>query len=80
MHNPTRRFFIRVRKETRGLVPCTWARFPRKLAPRSIANSARSLGAHIPHSIPRIVAGMRKREWKNLISVPPRKAARNPIP
>jgi hypothetical protein len=38
----------KVTRETRDLVPCTWARFPRKLAPRCIATSARSMRVHIP--------------------------------
>jgi hypothetical protein len=44
------------------------SRFPRKLAPRSIATSAKRMD--VPHTIPRIVVGMRKTEQKNLISAP----------
>jgi hypothetical protein len=79
IHTPTRSLHTRARKETRGLVPSIWARFPRKLAPRSIATSARSMGVRTPCTIPRIVVGTRKTEQKNLISALPRKAERNPI-
>jgi hypothetical protein len=80
MHNPTRRLLTRVRRETRGLILSLRARFPRKLAPRSIATSTRSMGAHIPCTTPRIVVGTRKTEQNNPISVLPRKVERKPIP
>jgi hypothetical protein len=80
MRNPTRRLLTRVRRETRGLVLSLWARFLRKLAPRSIATSARSMGVHIAHTTPRIVVGMRKMERINPSSMPSRKVERNRIP
>ncbi len=80
IHNPMRRLLTRARRETRGLVPSLWARLPRKLAPRSILTSARSMGACIPCTIPRIVVGTRKTGWSNPIFTPPRKAERNPTP
>jgi hypothetical protein len=42
-HYPTRMLLTRVRKKTRGLALSLWVRFPRKLALRSIATSARSM-------------------------------------
>jgi hypothetical protein len=46
MHNPMRKLLTWVRKETRQIL---LSEFPRKLAPRSIATSARSMGACILH-------------------------------
>jgi hypothetical protein len=64
MRNPTSSLLTKARKETRGLVPSIRARFPGKPKSRSIATSARSMGACIPGTIPRIVVGMRKTELK----------------
>jgi hypothetical protein len=80
IHNPPRKLPTRARMETRDLVLSLQLKSPRKLAPRSIATSARSKGAHIPCTTGRIVVGMRKMEQKNPNSAPPRKAERNPIP
>jgi hypothetical protein len=63
-HNPTRRLLTRARSETRSLVPSLGERFTRKLAPRSIATSVRSMGAHIPYTISRSAVGTRKTEQK----------------
>jgi hypothetical protein len=52
------------RKKTRGLVPNLQPGFSRKLAPRSIATSAISMGACIPRKTPKIVVGTRKTEQK----------------
>ncbi len=57
MHNPTRKLPTRLRKETRGLVPSLWPGSPGKLTPRNIATCARSMGARIPCTTPRIVVG-----------------------
>jgi hypothetical protein len=51
MHNPPRKLPTRLRKETREMVPSLWPESQRKLAPRSIAISARSMGAPIPCTI-----------------------------
>jgi hypothetical protein len=77
MHNSTSSLLTRARKEKRSLVLSIWARFPRKLVPRSIETYARSMGTCISCTIPRIVVGMRKTEQKNPFSVPPKKAERN---
>jgi hypothetical protein len=53
---------------------------PRKLAPRSIATSARSMGVHILHTTGKIIISMRKADQKKPISVPLGKVERNPIP
>jgi hypothetical protein len=68
MHNPTRRLCTKVRRVTRDLAPILRAGFTRKLPPRSIATIARNMGAHIPHTILRVVVGTRKMEHKNLTS------------
>ncbi len=54
--------------------------FPRKSALRSIANYARSMGAHIPHTTLVIVVGLRRTERRNPVSAPPRKAGIRVIP
>jgi hypothetical protein len=65
----------------RCLVPSLQPESPRKLAPRrSIATSARSMGARVPHTTPQTTVGTRKLKQKNLIPVPQRKAEINPIP
>ncbi len=64
VHNATRSLLTRVRKEASGLAPSMWARLPRKLAPRSIATSPRSMGVHVPHTIARIVVGTERRNRK----------------
>jgi hypothetical protein len=53
-------------------------RVPRKFALRSIATSARSMGAHILCTTQKIVISMRKLDWKKPISVLLRKAETNP--
>ena len=52
----------------------------RKLMPRNTATFARSMGARTQCTIIVMVLGSRKTEWINPISVPLRKAERNPIP
>jgi hypothetical protein len=64
MHNPTRKLPIRVRKETRDLVLSLWPESPRKLAPRSIATSERSIGLCIPRKTQKIIISMRKTDSK----------------
>jgi hypothetical protein len=59
------------------------ARVPRKSALRSlrsIANYARSMGAHIPRTTHVIVVGLRRMVQKNLVSALLRKAERKTIP
>ncbi len=79
-HKPMRRISSRARKETRSLVPSLRARFPRKLASRSIATCARNMGVHIPCTIPRIVVGKQKMEQRNLTSAPSRKGVKKSNP
>jgi hypothetical protein len=63
-----------------NLVPNLWPESPRKSPLRSIATCARSMGGvHTPCTIPRTVVGMRKKERRKPISVPPREPERNPI-
>jgi hypothetical protein len=50
MHNPARKLPIRARNETSHLVLSLQSDSPRKLAPRSIATYARSMGARITHN------------------------------
>jgi hypothetical protein len=73
----------KTRKGRNALVPILRSGFPRKSALkslRSIANYARSMGAHIPRTTHVIVAGTRRTEQKNLVSAPLRKAERKTIP
>ena len=77
MHNPARKLPTKARKET---ILSLQSEFPKKLAPRSIATSARSMGACILCTIQETVVSIRKTEQKNLISALPRKVERNPIP
>jgi hypothetical protein len=70
----------RARKGRNALVPILWSGFPRKFALRSIANYARSMGAHIPCTKLVIVVGLRRTERKNPVSAPPRKADIRVIP
>jgi hypothetical protein len=79
MHNPTGKITIRARKETRDLVLSLWPESPRIFALRSIATSARNMGAHILHMTQKIDVSMIKTDQKKQISMPPRKAERNPI-
>jgi hypothetical protein len=51
----------------RDLVLSSQPESPRKLAPRSIATSARNMGVHIPRTTQRVVVGTRKTEWKKPI-------------
>ncbi len=55
-------------------------RVQKRYIPRNIATCARSIGAGTRHTILAIVIILRKTERKNPISVPLRKAERNPIP
>ncbi len=80
MHNPLRKLLQRTRKETRDLVQSLLTKFQRKLKARSIATSARNMGAHIPCTIHKIVVGTRRTEMRNPTSVQPRKTQENPIP
>ena len=65
------------------LVPILQSGFPRKStlkSLRSIANYARSMGVHIPHTTLVIVIGLRRMEKRNPVSAPPRKADIRVIP
>jgi hypothetical protein len=55
-------------------------RVPRKSDLRSISNSARSMGAHIPCTTLVIVVGLRRTEQRNPVSALPRKAEIRVIP
>ncbi len=66
-------------KKCRGTEATVWGG-PRKFASRSIAACARSMGVHIPPTTLVIDVGLRKRERRNLISAPLRKAVRKVIP
>ncbi len=57
LRNPTS-LPIRARKGRNALVPIPRSGFPRKSALRSIANYARSMGAHIPCTTLVIVVGL----------------------
>ncbi len=79
LRNPTS-LPTKARKGRKALVPILWFGFPRKSALkslRSIANYARSMGVHIPHTTQVIVVGLRRMEQKNLVSTPLRKAKEN---
>jgi hypothetical protein len=81
LRNPTS-LPTKVRKGRNALVPILQSGFPRKSALRSlrsIANYARSMGAHIPCTTHVIVVGLRRMEQKNLVSAPLRKAERKTI-
>jgi hypothetical protein len=80
MHNPARKLPTRAIKETSNLVLSLWPESPRKLAPRSIATSARNMGTCILYTTQETVVNMRKMERRKLISATERKAERNPIP
>jgi hypothetical protein len=67
-------------KGKKCLVPILWPGFPRKFVLRSIAICARSMGARIPCTTFVIVAGLRRTERRNLISVLLRKAKRKVVP
>jgi hypothetical protein len=77
--NHLRKLLTRASRARSNLVPNLRPEFPRKLAPQSIATYARGMGACTLHTIPRNVESMTVIERRNLISVPPRKAERNPI-
>ncbi len=79
MRNPTS-LPTRVRKGRNALVPILRYGFPRKSKLRRIANSARSMGAHIPHTTLAIVVGLRRTERRNPVSAPLRKADIRAIP
>jgi hypothetical protein len=70
----------RARKGIKALVPILRSGFPRKSDLRSIANSARSMGACIPCTTLVIVVGLRRTERRNPVSAPPRKAGIRVIP
>jgi hypothetical protein len=81
LRNPTS-LPTKARKGRNTLVPILQSRFPRKStlkSLRSIANYARSMGAHIPCTKHVIDVGTRRTEQKNLVSVPLRKAERKTI-
>jgi hypothetical protein len=65
---------IRARYGRNALVPIQWSGLPRKSNLRSIANSARSMGVHIPRTTLAIVVGLRRMERRNPVSAPLRKA------
>jgi hypothetical protein len=67
MLNPARKLPTRARKETSNLVVMLLSESPGKLTPRSIATSARSMGAQILCTIQETVISMRKMEWRKLI-------------
>jgi hypothetical protein len=52
----------------------------KRYVPRNTVTCARSIGARTRRTTLAIAVVLRKAEWKNLISLPPRKAERNPIP
>jgi hypothetical protein len=82
LRNPTS-LPTKARKGRNALVPILRSGFPRKSALsslRSIANYARSMGVHIPHTTHVNVIGFRRTEQKNLVSVPLRKVERKTIP
>jgi hypothetical protein len=51
MHNPARKLSTKERKETMDLVVILLSESPKKLAPRRIETSARSMGVPIQHTI-----------------------------
>jgi hypothetical protein len=59
-----RKLLTRARKETSGLIQNLRPGSPRKLAPRNIATSARSMGVCIPCTTPRIVVGTERQDGK----------------
>jgi hypothetical protein len=67
-------------KETKRPSTESTVRVPKKIDLRSIANSARSMGAHIPRTTLVIALGSRKMEQKNPVSAPLRKMERKTIP
>jgi hypothetical protein len=82
LRNPTS-LPTKARKRRNALVPILRSGFPTKSALRSlrsIANYARSMGAHIPRTTHVIVVGLRRTEQKNLVSAPLRKAEKKSIP
>ncbi len=79
MRNPTS-LPTRARKGRNALVPILRPGFPRKSNLRSIANFARSMGAHIPCTTLAIVIGLRRTERRNPVSAPLRKADKKSIP
>jgi hypothetical protein len=79
LRNPTS-LPIRARKGRNTLVPILRSGFPRKSTLRSIANYARSVGAHIPCTTLVIVVGLKKTDRRNPVSTPPRKVDIRVIP
>jgi hypothetical protein len=79
LRNPTSHP-IRARKGRNALVLILWSGFPRKSDLRSIAYSARSIGAHIPRTAFAIVIGLRRTERRNPVSAPLRKVDIKAIP
>jgi hypothetical protein len=69
----------RGKKGKGNLVLMLLSESPRKLTPKSIATSAKSMGAHILRTIQETAVSMRKTEWRKAISALTRKAERNPI-
>jgi hypothetical protein len=79
-HNPTRKNLTRGTRETRDLVLKLPSESARKLVMRNIVTCVRSIGAHTPRTIPRIVVGMRKMQRRNPTSGQQKKVPRNPVP
>jgi hypothetical protein len=79
LRNPTS-LPTRARKGRNALVPTLRSGFPRKSNLRSIANSARSMGMHIPRTTLAIVVGLRRTERRNSVSALLRKADIRAIP
>ncbi len=79
MRNWARKLLGRATKEPSGPVLELQSRFPRKSISRSPANYARNMGACIPRTLPRTVAGTRKAELWKPISALPRRQVGNPI-
>ncbi len=61
----TEKASTKMRKETRDPVWSLLTKFQKKLKLRSIATSARNMGAHVPRTTHKIVVGTRKAEMKN---------------
>ena len=76
----TRKLRTAIKRVQSNLVLTTVPESRRKLVPRKTATFARSMGAHTRHTILVIAVRLRKTKWKSPISVPLRKAERNPIP
>ncbi len=79
MHNPARKFLRRARQEPSGPVLELQSRFTRKSDSWSSANYLRNMGARIPPTLLRTVAGTRNTEWWKPISAPPIRQVKNQI-